>query len=315
MVSSHERSRVGGALGADGVRRAPPWCLYIAESGRRMPRTGSRSTGTATSTTSGASRRSSDSGAHCEPSPGVSADAARGFEVVLDCRMATWTGVGRYTTGLARALSRHRRHRAPPGHRCRVRTRRSRPARPRPSRRAHVVPTARRGVQAPVLAGGWARARSHRARAGPGCRRTARTSRRRCRPCIRWSSPCTTWRRCWCRASCPPRRRRIAYRWWNRRAVKVADHIITDATFTIGEIEQVFPAARGRITAIPLGVDDFASGPVGPLPEPQDAMARDPVLALDGLDSRPQGSAHAAVGVLGDRTQPARPAAAAGRRR
>ncbi len=27
------------------------------------------------------------------------------LRVLLDCRMATWTGVGRYTTGLARALA------------------------------------------------------------------------------------------------------------------------------------------------------------------------------------------------------------------
>ena len=53
---------------------------------------------------------------------------------------------------------------------------------------------------------------------------------------------------------------------WNRRAVHVADRIITDATFTVGEIERVFPGAAGRITAIPLGVDDFAAGSMGPLP-------------------------------------------------
>ena len=28
------------------------------------------------------------------------------MRVLLDCRMAAWTGVGRYTTGLARALAR-----------------------------------------------------------------------------------------------------------------------------------------------------------------------------------------------------------------
>ena len=64
----------------------------------------------------------------------------------------------------------------------------------------------------------------------------------------------------------PSAAKRAAYRWWNRRAVRVADRIITDAAFTVGEIERVFPSAAGRITAIPLGVDDFAAGPVGSAP-------------------------------------------------
>ena len=64
--------------------------------------------------------------------------------------------------------------------------------------------------------------------------------------------------------------------------MRVADRIITDATFTVGEIERVFPAAAGRITAIPLGVDDFASGPVGPLPEPLRSLAEKPYLLSMG---------------------------------
>ncbi len=80
----------------------------------------------------------------------------------------------------------------------------------------------------------------------------------------------------------PSAARRAGYRWWNRRAVRVADRIITDATFTVGEIERVFPAAAGRITAIPLGVDDFASGPVGPLPEPLRSLAEKPYLLSMG---------------------------------
>jgi alpha-1,3-rhamnosyl/mannosyltransferase len=80
----------------------------------------------------------------------------------------------------------------------------------------------------------------------------------------------------------PSAARRAAYRWWNGRAVRVADRIITDATFTVGEIERVFPRAVGRITPIPLGVDDFASGPIGPLPEPQVMMSGTPYLLSMG---------------------------------
>jgi glycosyltransferase involved in cell wall biosynthesis len=76
--------------------------------------------------------------------------------------------------------------------------------------------------------------------------------------------------------------KRFAYRWWNGRAVRVADHIITDATFTVGEIEGVFPSAAGRITPIALGVDDFAAGAIGPLAEPQDLMAGTPYLLSMG---------------------------------
>jgi glycosyltransferase involved in cell wall biosynthesis len=76
--------------------------------------------------------------------------------------------------------------------------------------------------------------------------------------------------------------KRFAYRWWNGRAVRVADHIITDATFTVGEIEGVFPSAAGRITPIALGVDNFATGAIGPLAEPQDLMAGTPYLLSMG---------------------------------
>lgn len=59
--------------------------------------------------------------------------------------------------------------------------------------------------------------------------------------------------------------RRTIYRAWNARAVRIASRIIVDSAFTVGEIERVFPSALGRVTPVALAVDDFSSGQAEPL--------------------------------------------------
>ena len=206
---------------------------------------------------------------------------AKPLRVVFDCRMATWTGVGRYTTGLARALA------AIGG--------------------IELVQVTADGEQPPVPPGPQedktgettvvprSRATSGHPFSPAGAMEFARVVRE-IEPdvthCTHFPTPFPAPRPLvvtmhdlaplLVRGVMPSRMRRIAYRWWNRRAVQVADHIITDATFTVGEIESVFPSAAGRITPIPLGVDDFVAGPIGPLQEPQDIMAGTPYLLSMG---------------------------------
>ena len=238
----------------------------------------------------------------------------RRMRVVLDCRMATWTGVGRYTTGLARALSR-----IDDIELLQVTAEGEDP--PVPASTPEAEAEGARGVPRHVSASGHPFSPA----GGRELARIARELNPDVVHCAHFPTPLPAVHPLVVTMHdlspllvpgvMPSAARRVAYRWWNRRAVKVADHIITDATFTIGEIVRVFPSARGRITAIPLGVDDFAAGPIGPLSEPQDMMAGTPYLLSMGSTRESQGSAHAAVGVLCDRTRAARPVAALGRSR
>ena len=203
------------------------------------------------------------------------------LRVLLDCRMATWTGVGRYTTGLARALARMEdvelvqvtaAGELPPVDPC-----------PEADVEAGTLM-----VPPPVFA-------SKHPFSPAGGRELARIVRDvspDVTHCAHFPTPIPAphplvvtlhdLAPLLVPGVMPSAVRRVAYRWWNRRAVRVADHIITDAAFTIGEIESVFPDAAGRITAIALGVDDFAAGPIGPLPDPQGLMAGTPYLLSMG---------------------------------
>jgi glycosyltransferase involved in cell wall biosynthesis len=180
------------------------------------------------------------------------------LRVLLDCRMATWTGVGRYTVGLARALAR--------------------------IDDIELIQVIADGEQPPVavraqadeVGGASAASEPISASKHPftlgGGRELARIARD-IKPdvlhCPHFPTPLPATHPLVVTTHdltplvvpgvMPGRVKRAVYRWWNHRAVRVADQIITDASFTLGEIERIFPHAAGRITAIPLGVDDFAS--------------------------------------------------------
>jgi len=193
---------------------------------------------------------------------------ARPLRVLLDCRMATWTGVGRYTTGLARALAR--------------------------CPEIDLIQVSAVGEEPPVPALASISASKHPFTLAGGLELAglSRGVDADVTHCTHFPTPVP--------AShplvvtlhdltplvvdgiMPSVLRRAVYRWWNRRAVEVADHIITDASFTVGEIARVFPAAAGKVTAIPLGVDDFATGPLGELAEPLATVVGSPYLLSMG---------------------------------
>lgn len=177
------------------------------------------------------------------------------MRVLLDCRMATWTGVGRYTVGLARALA------DIPG--------------------IELIQVVAQGEAPPVTAQQAGAvvltATKHPFSFGAAAElaRIARDVSPDVMHCPHFPTPIP--------AShplvvtlhdltpllvpgiMPSAFKRGVYGWWNQRAVHVADHLITDAAFTVGEIERAFPHAAGKLTAIPLAADDFATIPAEPL--------------------------------------------------
>ena len=80
----------------------------------------------------------------------------------------------------------------------------------------------------------------------------------------------------------PSRFKRAVYRTLNARAVRVADRLVTDSAFSLAQIERVFPRAAGRITSIPLAADDFSAGPCEPLAPPLSALTAEPYLLSMG---------------------------------
>jgi glycosyltransferase involved in cell wall biosynthesis len=60
--------------------------------------------------------------------------------------------------------------------------------------------------------------------------------------------------------------RRLAYRAMNQRAVKVADEILTVSEHSASDIVRVLGVPAERVTVAPNAADDFSSGAVGPVP-------------------------------------------------
>ena len=189
------------------------------------------------------------------------------MRVLLDCRMATWTGVGRYTVGLARALA----------------------ARDDVSLSLVVADNAPSPVPHDLLDHVYS-ARAHPFRLGGSLElsRIARHFRPDVTHCAHFPTPLP--------APHPlvvtihdvsplvveglmasPLRRAV-YRRKISRAVRVADRIIVDAAFTVGELTREFPAASGRITTVPIAADDFSAGPVPALPQRLTTLAGESYL-------------------------------------
>ncbi|MDP1795033.1 MAG: glycosyltransferase family 1 protein [Acidimicrobiales bacterium] len=199
------------------------------------------------------------------------------LRVLLDSRMATWTGVGRYTTGLARAVA------------------------ARPDIELIQVVTAGEGTPEAARDGSVATqitASKHPFTLG-GARELSRIAREvdpDVTHCPHFPTPLPAVHPLVVTMHdltpllvpgvMPSVAKRAAYRWWNHRAVSVSDQIITDAGFTLCEIERVFPHATGRITAIPLGVDDFVAGAAGQLPEHLAALTSAPYVLSMGSTRR-----------------------------
>jgi alpha-1,3-rhamnosyl/mannosyltransferase len=59
--------------------------------------------------------------------------------------------------------------------------------------------------------------------------------------------------------------KRAVYRYWNGRAAKIADRIVTPSHFTADDVERIFEAAAGKTRVTPEAADEFAQGPMGQL--------------------------------------------------
>jgi glycosyltransferase involved in cell wall biosynthesis len=59
--------------------------------------------------------------------------------------------------------------------------------------------------------------------------------------------------------------KRLAYRYWNSRAAKVADRICVPSRSTATDVEAMFKAAAGKTRVTPEAADEFAAGPRGHL--------------------------------------------------
>ncbi len=171
------------------------------------------------------------------------------MRVLLDCRMASWSGVGRYVTGLARALA----------------------------ARADVelVEVCAAGETPPAAPGFLVRAVS--ANRSPLSLRGAAelgTLISEVKPdlvhCPQFPTP-------WpiqvplvvtlqdlipltFTASMPSAVKRLVYRLWNARAADAADRLIVPSQATARDVGRFFPSAQGKVSVTPYAVDDFSTG-------------------------------------------------------
>lgn len=175
------------------------------------------------------------------------------MRVLLDCRMAEWSGIGRYCKGLVRALA------ATP--------------------ELDIVQMVAVGAEPPVPAAEAIEARHHpftvrgalefgritRA-AAPDLTHALHfpTPRPAVHPLVVTLQDLTPLA---VPGVMPSTVKRAVYRRSITRAVRLADRILTPSQYSADDVVRFFPVAEGRITPVLLAADDFTSGPVGVLPE------------------------------------------------
>ena len=176
------------------------------------------------------------------------------MRVLLDCRMASWSGVGRYTSGLARALA----------------------ARDD----VELVQVGAAGERPPVAPHQGARTinTSKHPFSLAGARELgsiAASADADVVHCTHFPTPMPPVHPLVVTVHdlmpllipgiMPSLPRRLAYRYWNARAAKVADLIVTPSHSTATDVEATFRAAMGKTRVTPEAADDFAAGPMGQL--------------------------------------------------
>jgi glycosyltransferase involved in cell wall biosynthesis len=193
------------------------------------------------------------------------------MRVLLDCRMAAWSGVGRYTTGLARALAARddvelvqvcAKGETPP-------------ATPTASVETVVAAAYPLGLRGVLELG-----------------RLARKTRPELVHCPHFPTPVPVrgplvvtlhdLTPLLAPGVMPSPVRRAVYRRWNARAVRLADQVIVPSSFTAADVERLFPAARDKLKVTAEATDDFSSGPVGPLTGVLALLASAPYLLSMG---------------------------------
>lgn len=174
------------------------------------------------------------------------------MRVLLDCRMATWSGIGRYCMGLTRALAE--------------------------VSDVTVVQMVAAGEAVPVPDAESVTAGAHPFSA-TGAREFGRIARSVSpdlthalhfptpRPVrhplvvtIQDLTPLVV------DGVMPSPLRRAVYRHSVRRAVDAADRILTPSAYSATDVVRFFPHAAGKIVPVLLAADDFTSGAVGTLP-------------------------------------------------
>lgn len=175
------------------------------------------------------------------------------MRVVLDCRMASWTGVGRYTVGLARALA----------------------ARDD----VELTQIVARGEEPPAPDTPAIEATRHpfSLPASNELARLARSARPDVVHCTHFPTPVPAphplvvtlhdLSPLLVEGVMPSAAKRGVYRWWNGRAAGVADRIVVPSDCTRADVARVFPEAAEKLVVTPEAADDFAAGPVASLPE------------------------------------------------
>jgi glycosyltransferase involved in cell wall biosynthesis len=216
------------------------------------------------------------------------------MRVLLDCRMATWSGVGRYTAGLARAL-------AARGD-------------------VELVQVCAKGAVPPVPPGTGAEVVSAVAhpfgvRGALELGLVAREAKPDIIHCLHFPTPARP------RAPLvvtlhdltplvvpgvmPSPLKRFVYRRWNARAARLADRLLVPSRSTADDVGGLFPAARDRLVVTAEAADDFSSGPSVPLTGELARAASSPYLLSMG-NSRPHKDLPTLLQAFG-RLAPARP--------
>lgn len=190
------------------------------------------------------------------------------MRALLDCRMATWTGVGRYTRGIARALA--------------------------ASGRLEVVQVIAIG-DTPPAEGAEAIPASANPLSPAGAMELARIAAR-VRPdvthCLHFPTPLPARHPLvvtlhdlsplFVPGVMPSLARRLAYAWWNRRALDAADRVIAPSVNTSEDLAMFRPPAAKRIRVVLEAADDFSMGPVGPMPLRLARLAEQPYVLSFG---------------------------------
>jgi glycosyltransferase involved in cell wall biosynthesis len=178
------------------------------------------------------------------------------MRVLLDCRMAAWSGIGRYTTGLAHALA----------------------ARDD----VELVQVHAVGERPPVVPG--PRVEALPAAGHPfGVRGALEFGRivRRAKPdlvhCLHFPTPVPATHPLVVTlhdltplvvpSTMPSPIKRAVYWAWNARAVSVADRVLANSRHTASDIARMFAVAGPKLRVVLESADGFANGPVGEIPK------------------------------------------------
>jgi alpha-1,3-rhamnosyl/mannosyltransferase len=176
------------------------------------------------------------------------------MRVLLDCRMASWSGVGRYTTGLARAL-------AARGD-------------------VELVQVCAAGEPPPVAPGPGvtvvaAAAHPFGVRGAFELGRLAGAAKPDLVHCPHFPTPAPVrgplvvtlhdLTPLLVPGAMPSAAKRGVYRLWIARAARQADRVVVPSRATAADVTRLFAAARGKLRVTPYAADDFAARPAAGL--------------------------------------------------